>query len=88
MCDDTQFSASHVSRQWELIEMLPYSLITGFTDRIVKRLSKGHEDSINHFRNAEIEFLKGVRAFIDEEIQFVDRWLERQSQTEGDSQSP
>ena len=44
-----------------------YSLITGFRNQVVTKLSKGHEESINHFRNAEIEFLKGVRTFIDEE---------------------
>jgi hypothetical protein len=61
-----------------------YSLVTVFTDCIVARLSKGHEESIRHLRNAEIEVLRGVRTFIDEEIGFLDRWLEqrRKSQDE------
>ena len=59
-----------------------YSLITGVTDRVVTKLPKGHEESINHFRNAEIEFLKDVRTFIDEEVRFVNRWLEKRSKAE------
>ncbi|MCZ6676110.1 MAG: hypothetical protein O7E52_02550 [Candidatus Poribacteria bacterium] len=62
-----------------------YSLITGFTDRVVTKLSKGHEESISHFRNAEIEFLKGIRTFIDEEIGFLDRWLEKQQKSAEES---
>jgi hypothetical protein len=62
-----------------------YSLISGFTDCVLTKFSKGHEESINHFRNAEIEFLKGVRTFIDEEIRFLDRWLEKQNKSDGES---
>ena len=67
------------------------ALMSEFTNRVTSKLSKGHDASMHHFRNveteflkgirnAEIEFLKGVRTFIDEEIQFVDGWLERRSQ--------
>ena len=59
-----------------------YSLISQFTDRIVARLSKGHEESITHFRNAEIEVLKGVRTLIDEEVRILDRWLEKRSKSQ------
>ena len=73
-----------------------YSLMTGLTDRVVKKLLKGHDESIRHFRNvesellkgirnAEIEFLKGVRTVIDEGIQFVDGWLEKQNQSTKES---
>ena len=62
-----------------------YSLITGFRDGVVTKLSKGHEESINHFRNAEIELLKGVRTFLDEEIRFLDRWLEKQGESKEES---
>ncbi|MCH8293083.1 hypothetical protein IH992_18490 [Candidatus Poribacteria bacterium] len=57
-----------------------YTLMCGLTDRVVTKLSKGHEESINHFRTAEVEFLKGIRTFIDEEIHFLDRWIEKRSQ--------
>jgi hypothetical protein len=67
---------------WEAFRMLLYSLITGFTHRVTTKLSKGHEASINHFRNAELEFLKGIRTFIDEEIQFLDGWLEKRAKPE------
>ncbi len=62
-----------------------YSLITGFTDRVVTKLSKGHDESFNYFRNAEIEFLKGICTFIDEEIRFLDQWLEKRSKSEEES---
>jgi hypothetical protein len=62
-----------------------YSLITGFRDQVVTKLAKGHEESINHFRNAEVEFLKGVRTLLDEEIRFLDRWLEKQGESEEES---
>jgi hypothetical protein len=58
-----------------------YSVLTGFTDRLVEKCTKGHEESISHFRNAEIELLKGIRTFIDEEIRFLDQWLEKRQQT-------
>jgi len=62
-----------------------HSLISGFTDCVLTKFSKGHAESINHFRNAEIELLKGIRTFIDEEIRFLDRWLEKQSKSDGES---
>jgi len=58
-----------------------YTLMCDLTDRVVTKLSKGHEESINHFRTAEVEFLKGIRTFIDEEIHFLDRWIEKRSQS-------
>lgn len=58
-----------------------FSLINDVKERIMDELSKDHGESINHFRNAEIEFLKGVRSFINEEIQCIDRWLEKQSES-------
>jgi len=59
-----------------------YSLMSGLTDRVVTKLLKGHDESIRHFHNAEIEFLKGIRTFIDEEIKVLDRWLEKRSESE------
>jgi hypothetical protein len=53
-----------------------YTLITNITTE----LTKGHEKSITHFRNAQVELLKGVRTFIDEEIHCLDQWLENRSQ--------
>ena len=50
-----------------------YTLITNITTE----LTKGHEKSITHFCNAQVELLKGVRTFIDEEIHFLDQWLEK-----------
>ncbi len=35
-----------------------FSLINEVKERIVEELSKDHGESITHFRNAEIEFLK------------------------------
>ena len=58
-----------------------YSLFTGLTNEVVSRLTKGHDESIGHFRNAEVEILKGVRTFIDEEIRFLDQWLEKKTES-------
>ena len=60
-----------------------YTLITNITTE----LTKGHEKSITHFRNAQVELLKGVRTFIDEEIHFLDQWLENRSQRDEGEQA-
>ncbi len=58
-----------------------FSLLNDVKERIVDEISKGHEESISHLRNAEIEFLKGVRAFIGEEIKGIEDWLEKQAES-------
>ena len=62
--------------------MILYSLITGFADNATKRISERHQVSISHFRSAEVEFLKGVRAFLDEELEVLERWLDARTKSE------
>lgn len=46
------------------------------------KVTQSHQESLNHFRQAELELLRGIRSFAEEEIRFLNELISKRERTD------